>query len=363
VKDGANNKFVKMNLSSSLKVYSPGYQATEWGFGYDQMVDLDTALAQPHRIVVMPVYHNDPADFSYRSEFENVPLHKFDLVLFTDIEWRSQKKLIAWIETMDVKHWLLHTAGIWLDETPDPRVIYRPAWSFNFLRWNPPREDFPTQRPYAFECLLGARREHRDFTMLSMQQSGLLEQGIVTYRDFFIGHWIDQTPRRVSRLFDNTELMYPYVSSSLDPAWEVKTELDNSISGLVPWEIYNRTWFSIVCETLSSGRVFLSAEKMGKCLQARRLFVVFAIQGFLQHYRDWGFETFGDVLDESYDQEANELTRWTKAFEQVQWLCKQDLPVLLQKLRPRLDHNHNRLYEFEREKTQELQQFVMDHLK
>lgn len=351
------------NLHATLKIFAPNYQHTEWGFGFDQLVDLDTVLAQPYKIAVMPVFYSLPNKHEYNTELMKLPLHQFDLVLFTDIEWHSQTELIAWIETMDVKHWLLHTAGIWLDETPDPRVIYRPAWSFNFLRWNPPREDFPTQRLYSFECLLGSRREHRDFAMLGLQHSGLLEQGIATYRDFFIGNWIDSTPKRVSRLFGNIELMYPYVSPNLDPAWEVKTELDHSISGLVPWEIYNRTWFSIVCETLSSGRVFLSAEKMGKCLHARRLFVVFAIQGFLQHYRDWGFETFGDVLDESYDQEANELTRWTKAFEQVQWLCKQDLPALLQKLRPRLDHNHHRLYKFEKEKRQELQNFVVDHLK
>jgi hypothetical protein len=93
------------------------------------------------------------------------------------------------------------------------------------------------------------------------------------------------------------------------------------------------------------------------------LFVVLAIQGFLQQYRDWGFETFGDVIDESYDAEADDIVRWTRAFEQVQYLCKQDLPLLLQKLKPKLDHNHNRLYEFEREKTQELQQFVVNHLK
>ena len=73
--------------------------------------------------------------------------------------------------------------------------------------------------------------------------------------------------------------------------------------------------------------------------------------------------TFDDVLDESYDREADDIVRWSKAFEQVQWLCGQDLPALLEKLKPRLDHNHNRLYEFEREKTQQLQNFIVDHLK
>ena len=347
---------------SHIQVYSPGYQAIEWGFGYDQIVDLTTALAQPCSIAVMPVYSDRPTEFSYQPEFDSVPLHEFDLVLFTDIEWRSQAELLAWIQTTGVENWLLHVAGLWLDEIPHPRVIYRPAWSFNFLRWNPPREDFPQQRPFAFECLLGARREHRDFVMLSLQQSGLLHDNVVTYRDIFVGHWIEQTPARVASLFEQ-HLLYPYVSPHLDPAWEVKSQMDNSVSGLVPWEIYNRTWFSVVCETLSSGRVFLSAEKIAKCLQARRLFVVFAMQNFLQHYRDWGFETFGDVIDESYDSEYNDITRWQQAFQQVQSLCKQDLPLLLPKLKSRLDHNHHRLYQLEQEVRHRMHELIAAYLK
>jgi hypothetical protein len=350
-------------LHASLKVFSPGYQAVEWGFGYDQIVDLATALAQPHRIAVMPVFYSLPNKHEYNTEFMQLPLHQFDLVLFTDIEWHSKKELTEWIETTGVENWLLHTAGVWLDEPEHPRVIYRPAWSFNFLRWNQPRPDFPVERPYAFECLLGARREHRDFAMLSMQRSGLLEQSIVTYRDLFVGHWIDSTPERVANVFTDTALQYPYVSPNLNPEWEVKQNMDNSVSGLVPWEIYNRTWFSVVCETMGKDRIFLSAEKTAKCFQARRLFVVLAIQGFLQQYRDWGFETFGDVIDESYDTESDDIRRWSRAFEQVEYLCTQPLASLLQKLQPRLDHNCNRLYEFEKEKTQELQNFVVSHLK
>lgn len=352
-----------LDLPNDLKVFSPGYQAIEWGFDYSQIVDLETALAQPHKIAVMPVYCDRPTEFSYKPEFANVPLDQFDLVLFTDIEWRSQTELISWINAQGIENWLLHVAGLWLDEPQDLRVVYRPAWSFNFLRWNPAREDFPAERPYLFECLLGARREHRDFTMLSLQKSGLLNQGIVTYRDIFVGHWITETPQRVATLFENANLTYPYVSSNLDPAWEVKQHMDNSVSGLVPWEIYNRTWFSIVCETLGKDRVFLSAEKTAKCFQARRLFVVFAIQGFLQRYRDWGFETFGDVIDESYDTEPDDIVRWSKAFDQIQWLCSQDLPALVKKLKPKLDHNHHRLYAFEQEKRRELQAFVANHLK
>lgn len=348
---------------SHLRVYSPGYQAIEWGFGYEQIVDLPTALAQPCSIAVMPVYSDRKTEFSYQPEFDSVPLHEFDLVLFTDIEWRSQTELVAWVESTGVENWLLHVAGLWLDEEPHARVIYRPAWSFNFLRWNPPREDFPLRRQFAFECLLGARREHRDFVMLSLQQSGLLHHNLVTYRDIFVGHWIEQTPARVASLFENQSLPYPYVSPHLDPAWEVKSQMDNSVSGLVPWEIYNRTWFSVVCETLSSGRVFLSAEKIAKCLQARRLFVVFAIQNFLQHYRYWGFETFGDVIDESYDSEPNDINRWSQAFAQVQSLSTQNLADVVTKLKPRLDHNHHRLYQLQQQVRQNMHELIAAYLK
>lgn len=356
-----------MKNSYNLKVYSPGFQAIEWGFDYSQCVDIDTALAQPHKIAVLPVYHNRKTEFSYKPEFDNIPLDKFDLVLFTEIEWRSQKELISWIDTTGVTNWLLHIAGRWLDEPLHPRVMYRPAWSFNFLRWNPPRTDFPLNRPFSFECLLGARREHRDFAMLSLQNSGLRDKNIVTYRDLFVGHWIDKTPERVVQCFPNEVLEYPYVSPNLDPAWEVKEQMDPSVSGIVPWEIYNRSWFSVVCETLAKDfygrRIFLSAEKIGKCLHARRFFVILGIQGFLQHYRDWGFETFGDVIDESYDNEADDIVRWSKAMDQVNWLCSQDLAGLLTKLHPRLDHNHHRLYELDKEIQQQLQDFVIAYLK
>lgn len=346
-----------------LRVYSPGFQAIEWGFDHSQCADLPTALDQPVKIAVLPVYCDRPTEFSYLPEFANLRLDQFDLVLFTEIEWRSQAELMAWIETTGVEHWLLHVAGRWKNESLDPRTIYRPAWSFNFLRWNPPRDDFPLARAFLFDCLLGARREHRDLTMLTLQASGLLEHSITTYRDIFVGHWIDRTPDRVARLFPDQQLLYPYVSANLDPSWEVKSHMDNSVSGIVPWEIYNRTWFTLLCETLGSGEVFLSAEKMAKCFHARRLFVVLATKDFLRQYHDWGFETFGDVIDESYDSIADDIDRWTCALEQVKCLCQQNLQALLSKLRPRLDHNHHRLYELDREIQAHMREMILDHLK
>lgn len=348
---------------SRLLVYSPGYEATHWGFDYPQIVDLNTALMQPTKIAVLPVFYNRPGEFSYKPEFATLDISQFDLVLFTDIEFRSQTELMTWIETTGAQHWLLSVAGLWNWETLDARTVYRPAWSFTFLQWNPPREDFPLERPFLFDCLCGTRRRHRDYVMLSLINSGLIDHSIATYRDVFVGGDIQSTPPEVQAQFPDLSVPWPYISPNLDAAWEVKENMDNSVSSIVPWEIYNRTYYSILVETLGYGDTYLMAEKIGKCLHARRLFVHFGVSGWLKQLREFGFETFGSVFDESYDTIKNDIQRWRAAFEQVIWLSQQDHSLLLQKVKPILDHNHNRLYEFRQEKFDEMRRLIESHLK
>jgi hypothetical protein len=347
----------------SLKIYSPGCQAIDWGFGYDQLVDLETALAQPTSIAAVPVFCDNPQEFSYLPQYRPLDLSRFDLVLFTDIQFRSQAELEAWILTTGARQWLLSVAGLHDRETLHETTIYRPTWMFTFLQWNPPRDSFPLQRPYLFDCLCGTRREQRDFAMLSLIKSGLIDQGIATYRDIFPGHEFEQTPVAIQKLFDPVSLPWPYVSGNLQPEWEVRTHLDNSISSDVPWQIYDRTWFTMLMETIGDGEIFLAAEKIGKCLQARRLFVHFGRAGWLEKLQALGFETFATVIDESYDQIQCKYQRWQAAFEQVQYLCAQDLTNLLPKIKPVLDHNHHRLYQYRDEIKKQMQDLIGNYLK
>jgi len=348
---------------SSVKIYSPGCQAVDWGFDYHQLVDLETALAQPTSIAAVPVFCDKPQEFSYLPQYQGLDLSRFDLVLFTDIQFRSQAELETWISTTGARQWLLSVAGLHDSETLSTTTIYRPTWMFTFLQWNPPRDSFPTHRPYLFDCLCGTRREQRDFAMLSLIKSGLIDRGIVTYRDIFPGHEFQQTPVALQKMFDPITVPWPYVSANLQPEWEVRPHLDNSISSDVPWQIYDRTWFTMLMETIGDGEIFLAAEKIGKCLQARRLFVHFGRAGWLKQLQALGFETFDSVIDESYDQIPNKYQRWQAAFQQVQSLCAQDLTSVLQKIRPVLDHNHDRLYQYRDEIKQHMQCLISAYLK
>jgi hypothetical protein len=343
----------------NLKVFSPGYQAIDWGFDYPQVVDLSTALAQPIRIASLPVFYNDPADFAYKIEFQGLDLDQFDLVLFTDIEFRKQRDIMTWIETVEARNWLLSVGGLHDNETLDSRTIYRPTWMFTFLQWNAPRDDFYLDRPFLWESLLGARRPNRDFIMLAMQQSGLLDQSIVTYRDIFVGNTISDTPEHIQKAFPSIKIQWPYVSPNLDPDWEVRGgKLDNTISSEVPWHIWNRCYYSIIAETLGQGHCFFPSEKFGKCCLARRLFVAFATCNWLNKVKQQGFQTFDAVLDESYDSIEDGVQRWTSAFDQVKMLSKQNPRHVLEKIKPVLDHNHNHLFAFKKKISEQMSHMI-----
>jgi hypothetical protein len=53
----------------------------------------------------------------------------------------------------------------------------------------------------------------------------------------------------------------------------------------------------------------------------------------------FGFQTFGSIIDESYDQETDALVRWRRAWEQMVWLADQPQEQILEQVRPIVEHN------------------------
>lgn len=67
---------------------------------------------------------------------------------------------------------------------------------------------------------------------------------------------------------------------------------------------YEKTYFELVTETLGSiegDETFFPTEKILKPIMMRHPFVVLSTKHFLKNLRDFGFKTFGDFIDESYD--------------------------------------------------------------
>jgi hypothetical protein len=111
-------------------------------------------------------------------------------------------------------------------------------------------------------------------------------------------------------------------------------------ASFIPYNIYNQTWYTIVAETRATSPVFVT-EKTARPLLSKRLFVMFGSRGCLSALRSQGFETFGDVIDESYDNIEDNDTRWNQAWKQVDYLLTQDPKLIYQKISSVIDHNYN----------------------
>jgi hypothetical protein len=86
------------------------------------------------------------------------------------------------------------------------------------------------------------------------------------------------------------------------------------------------------------------AEKITKVILARRVFVLFGASLYLQRLQDLGFETFGSIIDESYDSMSTvDTQRYQQAFNQMLSLSYQDPVKVYNKIKPVLDHNYNHL--------------------
>jgi hypothetical protein len=112
-----------------------------------------------------------------------------------------------------------------------------------------------------------------------------------------------------------------------------------NLSQVVPFVIYNDSYYSVVAETNAVNEFNFYTEKVVKPILGRRLFVAVAGQGYLQRLRSFGFKTFGDVIDESYDNEPDSLLRWHMAMDQVQFLITQDPVEIYAKIKDVVEHN------------------------
>lgn len=191
-------------------------------------------------------------------------------------------------------------------------------------------------KPRYFDALLGSPKPHRDFVFNAINQHQLNEQIIMTYG----GNWSDDH-FYAKDYFIWEEGTVP-VGKTLGTAdWAEYYGHRTHLSQIIPIRVFNDTAYSIIAETDHDNTLSCFTEKTAKPLLARRLFVAFTGYKFLHNLRRLGFQTFGSVIDESYDLEIDDQRRYTLAFEQVRKLCTMDQQQVYDTLRPVLEYNRD----------------------
>jgi len=116
----------------------------------------------------------------------------------------------------------------------------------------------------------------------------------------------------------------------------------------------------LVTETVATGRRHHLTEKTFKPIALGMPFVIVGTQGSLRYLRSYGFKTFGEFWDESYDNEPNDQLRIKKianTLKQLNDLEPQHKDAIFHSAQEVIQHNWNHFYHggFEAVLWQELQ--------
>jgi hypothetical protein len=239
-------------------------------------------------------------------------------------------------------------------------------------------------RKYMFDALLGTAKPGRIPLLYNLLDSGLVHNTLINfqpnpfddpwpqikvdYADQYTrwGHIENYSSPEIAQLdipeinlfkqqTQNQSARKRYLANAIDLG--AQTQIHSVC--MVPWNIYAHSWYSIVCETVSSGfsNRFLT-EKTAKCLFAKRIFVMHCGGRLLEFLQQYGFKTFhGPYIDESYDQEEDDHKRYRMVWEQIERLSKFDPVEVYNYYQPVLDHNYAVFCELPKKQLLELQQF------
>ena len=139
------------------------------------------------------------------------------------------------------------------------------------------------------------------------------------------------------------------VSGSIPMTLDVTT-VDGNLSahfGHKELSLWQESFWHVVNETVFYEDKLHLTEKIFKPIVSSRPFLLVAAPGNLRYLRSYGFKTFGDWIDESYDDELDPHKRLTLITEQLQRLCDRspdNLKAMYQDMRPVLDHNRQHFF-------------------
>lgn len=204
-------------------------------------------------------------------------------------------------------------------------------------------KSIPTQKKFLVDALLGQSTPIRRWIVQSMLNSDLESKSLIS-----IGSDRHHSAYRSAALstLDLVEISTNWhqlanqqINAANLPTKSTFTKYDHAINIIVPTNIYDNAWYSVISETGSSSD-FLT-EKTAKCLLAGRIFVSFSSFGTLKKLRSHGFETFGQCVDESYDNIVDPDLRRLAAWQALNDLLAQDPVKVYKKLWPVIEHNHH----------------------
>lgn len=128
-------------------------------------------------------------------------------------------------------------------------------------------------------------------------------------------------------------------------------DLDFNLACNITKEDYERTFISLLTESLADDDTLFLSEKIWKPIMVGHPFIVYGNQHMLRHLKQMGYQTFDKWIDESYDNEPERGRRSKMVVEQIKKFENYTIEELAQirnEMKSVCEHNqkhYNKLYD------------------
>ena len=211
---------------------------------------------------------------------------------------------------LNSKYDQLGIKNIKLEIIPYPWMIFSPRIKNAIV------EKQNCEKDFLATIVIKESRSHRDILLAEMKRRPeLISKGISHFRN------IDD----------------PYIGECpTEHTWR---------DGFPSMDLYSNAWIELVSETLSGPECCFITEKTVKPIATRTPFLIQSTTGHLEYLRSFGFKTFNDLIDESYDSEPDVYRRTRMIVDQLEYIVNTGAEKFYKASKDILDHNHYRLLE------------------
>jgi hypothetical protein len=152
-------------------------------------------------------------------------------------------------------------------------------------------------------------------------------------------------------ILNNLEYLDTHKAKFLDKRNTKGVVPQNCIHDQFVYKTIRNSFVNIVTETTFTTDNFFITEKTIKPIQCFRPFIILSTAGTLDQLKQFGFKTFSQWWDESYDDEPDHTKRFEKicsVIEDVLLKSDHELSAMLHEMSEILDHNYNNLNNLEK---------------
>ena len=179
-----------------------------------------------------------------------------------------------------------------------------------------------------FLLTMGKDRHHRILLWDELDSRNLLQHGECIFHRKRQMQWITNSDERIGN-----------GNQYLKPNRYHIPHIVRFVSSFLSMDLYLNSWFEVVPETLYEDAFFIT-EKTVRSISSRTPILVLSTPGFLKKLRSMGFQTFGNLINESYDTEPVLEKRISMLADQIQSIIDSGSESFYHASKSILDHNY-----------------------